>query len=91
MKSTAEETQLNAPAVPCGSEGLVARDSVGHALLDSGVGLQCRREFIPEVACEFCFLPLGGSSVCCSGCGEKFHTEALCMDVNERVISVQSL
>ena len=31
---------------------------------------------------------LVGDFICCSGCGEKFHPETLCLGIEEKVISV---
>ena len=74
--------------MPCGSEGSVARDSAGHVAGGSGDRLRCSNEAGSEDACGFCLLPLVGISIRCSGSGEKFHSETLCMGVEEKVISV---
>ena len=82
------ETPLNAITVPGSSKGSVARDSAGYVSLGSAGGLQCSRKAVPEAACGFCFMLLVGDFIRCSASEEKFHSETLCVGIEEKIISV---
>ena len=71
-----------------GSKRSAAREGVEHASVGSGRRPQCSREAVLKVAYIFCLRPLFRSSICCSGCGKKFHTETLCMDIKEKILSI---
>ena len=86
--SSAKETPFNATAEPCGLEGAAVGESAGHASGGSGDRILCSREAVLEGACGFCLMPLVDNFIPCSGCGEKFHPETLCMGIEEKMIFV---
>ena len=44
--------------MPCGLEGVAARESAGQASGGSGHRLQCSKEAVSEGACGFCLMLL---------------------------------